>query len=87
MPLLFELNKPIDNLADMLLSEFAEKILTLNDFYKSHSVNKPYTERNYKDVLLHLEAENRILTSPPASERRKGTFSNKVKITFPKKSK
>lgn len=85
MPLLFELNRPIDNLADLLLTEFAGKTLTLDDFYDSHSVNKPYTERNYKDVLLQLEAENRIMTSPPASERRKGTFSNKVKITFPSK--
>ena len=46
MPLFFELNKPIDNLADMLLSEFAGKTLTFDDFYESHSVNKRYTERN-----------------------------------------
>jgi three-Cys-motif partner protein len=85
MPLLFELNSPIDKLADMLLSEFAGNTLTFDDFYESHSVNKPYTERNYKDVLLQLEAENRIATLPPATARRKGTFGNKVKISFPKK--
>jgi len=85
MSLLFELSRPIDDLADMLMTQFAGKSLTLDDFYESHSVDKPYTERNYKDVLLKLEGENRIRTFPPASERRKGTFSNKVKITFPLK--
>lgn len=85
MPLLFELNSPIDDLANMLLSEFAGKTLTIDDFYEKHSVNKPYTEKNYKAVLLKLEQENKIITSPSASERRKGTFSNSVKITFPRK--
>jgi hypothetical protein len=85
MPLLFDLNRPIDNLTDMLMTEFAGKTLTLDDFYGTHSVNTPYTERNYKDVLLKLETEKKIMTSPPASERRKGTFSNTVKIAFPKK--
>lgn len=85
MSLLFALNRPIDDLTDMLMSEFAGKTLSLDDFYESHSVNKLYTERNYKDVLLKLEEENRITTFPPASERRKGTFSNKVQITFPQK--
>lgn len=85
MPLLFELTRPIDDLAQMLLTEFAGQRLIFDEFYKSHSVNKPYTERNYKDVLLQLEVDNKITTYPPASERRKGTFSNKVKITFPQK--
>lgn len=85
MPLLFELNRPIDDLADMLLTEYAGRTLTLDDFYKEHSVDKPYTERNYKDVLLKLEAENKIGTFPPANERRKGTFSRtNVKIIFSK---
>jgi len=85
MPMLMELTRPIDDLGDMLLSEFAGETLTLDDFYERHSVNKPYTERNYKDVLLKLEQEGKIITVPPASERRKGTFSNKVKIIFPNK--
>jgi three-Cys-motif partner protein len=86
MSLLFELNRPIDDLAEMLLSEFAGKTLTLDDFYERHSVNKPYTERNYKDVLLRLEDEGKIIAAPPKSERRKGTFSNKVKIEFRKRT-
>jgi len=85
MPFLFELSRPINDLADMLMTEFAGKTLSLGDFYESHSVNKPYTERNYKDVLLKLEAESKISTSPPSLERRKETFGNKVKIAFPKK--
>jgi three-Cys-motif partner protein len=85
MPLLFELGRPIDDLANILLTKFAGKTLTLEDFYERHSVDKPYTKRNYQDVLLKLEADNKISTFPPAAERRKGTFSNKVKITFPLK--
>lgn len=85
MPMLFELNRPIDDLANILLSEFAGKTLTIDDFYENHSVNRPYTERNYKDVLLQLETEKKITTSPSVLERRKGTFSNSVKITFPQK--
>ena len=87
MPLLFELTRPIDELSEMLLSEYAGKSLTFDEFYKCHSINKPYIEKNYKAVLLQLEADNKIITYPPASERRKGTFGNKVKITFPTKLK
>jgi three-Cys-motif partner protein len=83
MPLLFELNRPIDDLAGMLLSEFAGKTLRFCEVYETHSVNKPYTERNYKDVLLQLEAENRITAFPQASKRRPGTFGPNVEITFP----
>ena len=68
MSLLFELSRPIDDLGEMLLTEFAGKTLTIDDFYESHSVDKPYTERNYKDVLLKVrgrEKNNNISIRAP----------------------
>jgi hypothetical protein len=41
--------------------------------------------RNYKVVLLGMEAKALIETSPPSNKRRKGTFSDKVRIMFPSK--
>ncbi len=85
-PLLFELNRPIDDLAQMLLQDFAEKTLSLDTIYRQHSIGKPYVARNYKDVLMQLEAEGKILATPPASSRKKGTFADTVIVTFPKYS-
>jgi three-Cys-motif partner protein len=82
MPLLFELNRPIDDLAQILLTDFAGKTLSFEELYKKHSVGRPFIERNYKDVLKRLEADKKILTNPPAGNRRKDTFSNSVIITF-----
>jgi hypothetical protein len=41
----------------------------------------PYVKRNYKDVLLRLEAEGKIQAQP--AKRRKGTFGDDVIVTFP----
>jgi three-Cys-motif partner protein len=84
MPLLFELSRPIDELADLLLTDFAGQTISFNNLYEKHSVGKPYVERNYRDVLLNLEKNGIINTKPPATERRPGTFSDKVEIIFPK---
>lgn len=87
MPLLFELARPIDELANMLLFEFAGKTLTRREIYERHSINKPYTERNYRAVLLQLESDGKIIAEPPANERRKGRYGlslgENVKIAFP----
>jgi len=86
-PLLFELTRPLDDLADMLLQSFAGRTLTMEQIYDEHHVGRPYIEPNYKDVLAKLEAEGRITTDPPADRRprRKGklTFANHVRVTFP----
>lgn len=84
MPLLFELTRPIDELADMLLTDFSGQKISFKNLYEKHSVGKPYIERNYKDVLLQLEASGKIKANPPAQERRPETFGKKVEITFPK---
>ena len=82
-PLLFALSRPLDDLADMLLSKFAGKTLTMQEVYETHSVGTSYIKANYKDILKKLEAESRIKAEPPAKDRRKNTFADRVRVTFP----
>ena len=79
---------PLDELAELLLREFAGRTLTRQQVYDQHSVGTNYIDKNYRDVLIKLEAEGKIQTNPPADVRpkRKGevTFAaKKVKVTFP----
>jgi three-Cys-motif partner protein len=86
-PLLFELSRPLDDLAEMLLSEFAGQTLTMETVYRKHHVGRRFIKRNYKEALRRLEAEGRIITDPPAENRirRKGqvTFADHVEVAFP----
>ena len=88
-PLLFELNRPLDELGAMLLNRFAGETMTMREVYEQHHVGKPYIEKNYKLVLNSLETQCEILADPPASKRRKNkgevTFADSVKVTFPAK--
>ena len=88
-PLLFELNRPLDELGAMLLNRFAGETMTMREVYEQHHVGKPYIEKNYKSVLNSLETQCEILADPPASKRRKNkgevTFADSVKVTFPAK--
>jgi hypothetical protein len=84
---LFELSRPLDDLAEMLLSEFAGKTLSMQKVYEGHHVGRRYIKRNYKDALRNLEAEGKITADPPAEDRmkRKGqvTFADHVQVAFP----
>ena len=86
-PLLFELLRPLDDLADMLLMDFAGKTRTMKQIYRQHNVDTFFVKSNYKDVLAKLEDEGKIQADPPANERRviKGevTFADTVVVTFP----
>lgn len=82
-PLLFEYARPLDDLCEMLLCEFAGKQLTMNDIYEKHSVGRPYLRSHYKRILCRLEQEGRITADPNAAKRRKGTFADHVLVTFP----
>jgi hypothetical protein len=84
-PLLFELNRPLDDLEDMLLDEFAGQTLTTEEIYFLHNVGRPYIMKNYKAVLLKLEAKKAITAEPLSPKRRKGTFGDNVRVTFPPK--
>jgi three-Cys-motif partner protein len=84
-PMLFELNRPLDDLENMLLDAFGEQTLTAEEIYERHNVGRPYTMKNYKTVLLSMEEKGRIKANPPAARRRKGTFGDSVRVTFPRK--
>jgi len=83
-PLLFELSRPLDELGQMLLKQFAGETLTMRHIYERHSVGRPYISSNYKDVLKVLEKEQKIKAIPPAEDRPKNTFADNVQVFFPK---
>lgn len=80
-PLLFELSRPLDELENMLMEEFAGQSMTMEDVFNRHHVGKRYIKKNYKEVLLKLEAEGRITAIP--AKRRKNTFGDDVTVIFP----
>lgn len=80
---LYQLTRPIEDLGAMLLKTFAGKTLTTHDIYMKHNVGTPYILRNYKKALSSLEEAGSVSTSPPATKRKKNTFSKDVKVTFP----
>lgn len=82
--LLFDLNRPLDDLEGMLLRDFAGRSLRMIDIYKEHSVDRPFIKRNYKDVLLDLEARGEITTSGRRSKR---GFADEITVTFPTRKK
>ncbi len=88
-PFLFELNRPIDDLTEMLREKFAGRVMTMIEVYKAHHVDTPYVKGNYKTALNILEASKLIHVDPPADERpkRKGetTFKDNAIVTFPPK--
>ncbi len=84
-PVLFEFTRPLDDLAEMLLSKFAGQKLPMRQIYENHHVGTPYIERNYKYVLIQLETEGRIIADPPAERRRRNTFPDHVIVVFPKR--
>jgi three-Cys-motif partner protein len=82
-PLLFEMSRPLDDLKAMLLNDYASKRMTFKQLYETHSVGKPYTDSNYKQVLKSLEDADIIRAARPGGKRRRGTFADDVVITFP----
>lgn len=78
-PLLFQLSRPLDDLQEMLLQEFAGKTLSMKEIYEQHNVDRPYTKQNYKQVLMKLEEQGKIR----ASQHRARTFGDSVTVSFP----
>ena len=75
---LFEFSRPLDDLGAMLLREYAGKELEMYEIYEQHSVDRPYIKKNYKQTLLQLEEQGKIM----ASKHRKNTFGDNVLVTF-----
>jgi three-Cys-motif partner protein len=87
-PLLFSLSRPLEALGDDLLAKFNGRTMTMAEIYHAHHVGTRYVARNYKRVLIDLEATGAISVDPPAEKRpmRKGerTFADRVRVTFRK---
>jgi three-Cys-motif partner protein len=81
--LLFEFNRPLDDLQNMLLEQFAGQTLNTQQIYDLHNVGLPYTMKNYKAILLEMEKNQLIQTYPPSTKRKKNTFGDNVWVTFP----
>jgi three-Cys-motif partner protein len=80
-------SSPIDGLAEKLLTDLAGQTLTVRRIFETHSRDRRFIERNYKEALRRLEHDGGVVAVPPASARQwrngKPTMANHVKITFP----
>jgi three-Cys-motif partner protein len=81
-PLLFELNRPLDDLEGMLQVDFAGQTRTVQEIYDRHNVGLPYTMKNYKTVLMGMEERGLVHAERPGKKRRKGTLPDDVEVTF-----
>lgn len=80
--LLFELSRPLDELEGQLLNDFAGRTVTMRRIYEEHSVDRPFTDKNYKEALKNLEAKG-IIQTWSSKRRPKNTFADHVSATFP----
>ncbi len=78
--LLFQLSRPLDDLENMLLEEYEGQSLTMKEIYEQHNIDRPYIKPNYKKILLKMEKEGIIKTTP----HKKGSFADHVTVTFPR---
>lgn len=76
--------EPLKELETSLLKNYAGQKLTFKNLFEQDHLDKPYLAKNYKQVLLKMEAENKIETNPPSEKRKKNTMGENVVITFPK---
>jgi hypothetical protein len=82
-PFLFDPYRPLDDLKESLVEDFADRQLTMLQVYEEHSVGTPFIKKNYKQALMDLEGQGKISARPPAKERKKGTFADRVLVAFP----
>lgn len=83
MPLLFSLAQPLSKLKESLLATFAGREVNFTQIYETHSVDTPYIDKNYREILKRLENEGVINVRSTKGKRRAGTFADHVLIKFP----
>jgi three-Cys-motif partner protein len=78
-PLLFELSRPLDELEDLLLEDFAGKTISIDDLYKRHNVGRPYIRHNYKDAIAVLLRCGKVrVVSKSKRHRTELTYNDEV---------
>ena len=83
MPLLFSLQRPLDQLRASLRNDFAGQEVSVANIYERHSVDTPYVIKNYKETLKQLEADGEVVVRSLQGIRRKGTFADHLLVSFP----
>jgi hypothetical protein len=88
-PTLFELNRPLDALEEMLLEHYAGETLPMKAIYDGHHPHRRFIQKNYKDALISLEKKGAITANPSKRPARNGapTFGDNVMVTFPPRKK
>jgi three-Cys-motif partner protein len=70
-------------LQDELLKAFCGRTLLCGAIRSEHFRDvDEWTERDYRQALLELEAETLVIAEPPRNQRPPGTFSDNVMVTF-----
>ena len=80
-PFLMRLNRPLDELEGMLLRDFTGQSATVRKVHEEHSVDTPFTLKNYKVVLYDLWDKGKIAAHP--HPKKKNTFADHIVATFP----
>ena len=66
-----------------MLKDYAGRTVSFKGLYEGHSVGRPFTDSNYRAVLKSMENRGLLTAAKPdGQKRRKGTFPDKVLITF-----
>lgn len=77
------LSRPLEDLQDMLLYEYAGRTIDFMELYETHSVDRRYIKKNYKDVLRSLFDTGKITaTSKKTGKSPTRGFADEMRITF-----
>lgn len=76
-------NRPLDDLAGMLLGAYSGKTVQLSQLYEAHSINTPYILKNYQEILKRLENDGRVTVTRPSVRSPKHTLAPASLISFP----
>jgi hypothetical protein len=83
--LLFKLSRPLDDLKNQLLEEFAGQKITMQTIYEKHNVDTPYIKKNYKIALQELYNNHLIeAISKTGKPPRANSFGDEIIVTFKK---
>ena len=82
--LLYSLSRPLHDLENMLLDDYAGQTIDFESLYECHSVDKPYVTKNYQDVFKKLLADGKITAISRKTNKppKANTFSKEMRITF-----
>jgi len=77
-----EFVNPIEKLANELFFRMAGTRTTVGDLIKREEPTTRFLEKNYRDAIIHLELNGRLVADPPLGVRRRGTCGPNVVLTF-----